>query len=396
MSFISYAQNFEDVMLWRAFRHIDNGFYIDVGAWSPDLDSVTRAFYERDWHGINIEPNPEINAQLHEKRPNDINLRMAISDKSGTLMMNFLSSSGLSTLDESIANGHIASGMEVLKQQVEVTTLVTIWKNHVSPEQEVHFLKVDVEGLEEAVLMGNDWVHCRPWAVIVEATLPASQEESHVAWESILLSADYQFAYADGLNRFYVAQEHSELLPAFKYPPNVFDEFKLQREFEAEAKAEQAEAKAEQAEAKAEQAEAKAEQLHTELHTVYTSRSWRITVPLRWFIHQVRLSRQHGLFSRIKALVKKIARFFIRRGIAFVNARPGLRLRCATLARKLGFYESLRTIYLRFSGRTHHISTHHITSFDDLTSVKIMHVMSKVYVDKTNKGNIIYLKVNHD
>ena len=80
---------------------------------------------------------------------------------------------------------------------------------------------------------------------------------------------------------------------------------------QAEIRAEQAEAKAEQAEAKAEQAEARAEQLHTELHFVYTSRSWRITAPLRWFIHQVRLLRQHGLFSRIKALVKKIARSFI-------------------------------------------------------------------------------------
>ncbi|HZF37393.1 MAG TPA: FkbM family methyltransferase, partial [Blastocatellia bacterium] len=46
MSFISYAQNFEDVMLWRALKHIDRGFYIDVGANDPDLDSVTKAFYE--------------------------------------------------------------------------------------------------------------------------------------------------------------------------------------------------------------------------------------------------------------------------------------------------------------------------------------------------------------
>ncbi len=57
-AFTSYAQNFEDVMLWRALRHIDQGYYIDVGAWSPELDSVTKAFYEHGWHGINVEPNP--------------------------------------------------------------------------------------------------------------------------------------------------------------------------------------------------------------------------------------------------------------------------------------------------------------------------------------------------
>ena len=27
--FISYAQNFEDVMLWRALKHVEKGFYID-------------------------------------------------------------------------------------------------------------------------------------------------------------------------------------------------------------------------------------------------------------------------------------------------------------------------------------------------------------------------------
>jgi hypothetical protein len=45
MSFISYAQNFEDVMLWRALQHVERGFYIDVGANDPTIDSVTKAFY---------------------------------------------------------------------------------------------------------------------------------------------------------------------------------------------------------------------------------------------------------------------------------------------------------------------------------------------------------------
>jgi hypothetical protein len=32
MPFISYAQNYEDVILWRALRHVEKGFYVDVGA----------------------------------------------------------------------------------------------------------------------------------------------------------------------------------------------------------------------------------------------------------------------------------------------------------------------------------------------------------------------------
>lgn len=35
MEFISYTHNFEDVMLYRAFRDVKAGFYIDVGAGDP-------------------------------------------------------------------------------------------------------------------------------------------------------------------------------------------------------------------------------------------------------------------------------------------------------------------------------------------------------------------------
>lgn len=304
MSFISYAQNFEDVILWRALKHVEHGFYIDVGAWSPDLDSVTKAFYERGWRGINIEPNPEFNRQLENCRPDDKNLRIALGDREGVCIMNFLSNPGLSTLDDAIAKKHQEAGWNLDRREVQLATLTDIWQQHVSIGQEVHFLKVDVEGFEEAVLRGNDWSENRPWIVVVEATLPLSQMESYEHWEPILLTANYCFVYADGLNRFYVAEEHQELLSVFKYPPNVFDEFLLsgQREAEirasqakgqaqqAESRAVQAEAltaqakdQAQQAESRAAQAEARAQQAEAYIAALHSSTSWRITKPLRAF-----------------------------------------------------------------------------------------------------------------
>ena len=71
MTFISYSQNFEDVMLWRALKHIKNGFYIDVGANHPEEDSVTKSFYENGWSGINIEPEKEFYELLEEGRESD-------------------------------------------------------------------------------------------------------------------------------------------------------------------------------------------------------------------------------------------------------------------------------------------------------------------------------------
>ena len=78
MSFISYAQNLEDVILYRTLKNVECGFYIDVGAQHPVIDSVTNAFYECGWHGINVEPNPEYFQLLQKNRSKDINLNMAV------------------------------------------------------------------------------------------------------------------------------------------------------------------------------------------------------------------------------------------------------------------------------------------------------------------------------
>jgi hypothetical protein len=42
MSFISYAQNYEDIILWHALRDIEHGFCVDTGAAEPEEYSVTK------------------------------------------------------------------------------------------------------------------------------------------------------------------------------------------------------------------------------------------------------------------------------------------------------------------------------------------------------------------
>ena len=69
-----YAQTGEDRRLVELGKK-PNGFYIDVGGWEPQTDSLTQWFYDRSWHGINIEPVPCYHSLLGKKRPRDINLR---------------------------------------------------------------------------------------------------------------------------------------------------------------------------------------------------------------------------------------------------------------------------------------------------------------------------------
>ncbi len=227
MTFVSYAQNFEDVMLWRALREVERGFYIDVGAADPDTDSVTRAFYDRGWSGINVEPVAVSMRRIAATRLRDVNLEMAVGRTPGSATFHVVEGTGLSTLMEEGLGRIDRAGYAAEQVTVEVTTLAQICAEHV-PEAEgaIHFLKIDVEGAEAEVLAGADFKRFRPWIVLIEATAPMSSEQTHAAWEPGLLSAGYRFVYFDGLNRFYVALEHIDaLMPCFAAPPNVFDDF---------------------------------------------------------------------------------------------------------------------------------------------------------------------------
>lgn len=226
MTFVSYAQNFEDVMLWRALRHIENGLYVDVGAQHPLVDSVSRAFYEQGWRGVHIEPVPAYAELLRRDRPDETVLQVALADTEGVLALNVIPDTGLSTAVDAYAERHHAEhGFAPQLVQVPMLTMKSALRFLAG--REVHWLKIDVEGLEERVLKGWDSAVLRPWVLVVEATVPTSEKTDYTGWEPLVLRAGYRFAWFDGLNRFYVANEHPELLPAFDRPPNVFDAVRL-------------------------------------------------------------------------------------------------------------------------------------------------------------------------
>lgn len=221
---ISYAQSREDVLLWRALHSVTPGFYVDVGAHDPTHLSVTRAFYERGWRGINIEPNPLYAKKLRKDRPRDLTLEVAVGDRAGRLTLFDFGATGLSTIVKEIAEEHSAAGLRATELDVPVTTLATVLRD--LNDQEVHFLKVDVEGYEWHVLNGADLKSVRPWIVLIEAVKPMTSKSTSSVWESLLLNAGYQFVYFDGLNRFYVSEEHSDLKRYFSVPVSIQDPFR--------------------------------------------------------------------------------------------------------------------------------------------------------------------------
>jgi len=222
--FTSYAQNFEDVMLWRALKHVENGVYVDVGAQHPVVDSVSLAFYERGWRGVHVEPAPAYADLLRKLRPDEVVIQAALDAKQGLLAFFDIKQTGLSTADKDIARRHQEAGFEVHEIAVPCLTLDEVLSGLAG--KEIHWLKIDVEGYERQVLEG--WASAiRPWVLVIESTLPLTQTESYQEWEPLILGRGYQLAYLDGINRFYVASGHLDLLAAFRYGPNYFDGFAL-------------------------------------------------------------------------------------------------------------------------------------------------------------------------
>lgn len=217
---ISHAQNREDIILSGFFHHTKTGFYVDVGANDPAIDSVTKNFYEKGWRGINIEPISRLYKKLEEERPRDINLNIGISDKRGHLVFReYKAFHGLSTFVEDIKEDYDKlierdkKYKDYVERKVEIKTLKQVFDEQ--EVKEIDFLKVDVEGYESEVINGNDWGKYRPKVICIEA--------NHIVkdWRPFLTEKGYELVFFDGINNYYIDSKAGKSLKEFSYPETM-------------------------------------------------------------------------------------------------------------------------------------------------------------------------------
>lgn len=222
---VTYAQYNEDIILLALLSDVKNGFYVDIGANYPTIDSVTKLFYEKGWSGINIEPIKKLYEQIENERPRDINLNIGIGSKSEEkVFYENLEESGHSSFVEEQA---ISSKAKLLKTKIKIERLDTILNKHAN-KKHIHFMKIDVEGFETEVIAGNDWKKFRPEVVCIEAN------HAKEGWRKILIKADYKLFIADGLNEYHIAKESWGRTEGFVERAIILDYNSLkQHQFEA-------------------------------------------------------------------------------------------------------------------------------------------------------------------
>jgi hypothetical protein len=170
--FISFGRNGEDVVLHRALGQASAGRYVDVRPAHPSDASATRAFYDRGWSGVVVDPVAGSADAFRRERPRD---------------------TVVETLD-----GHLDEGTEI------------------------RFMVVGPAGSDPA-LTGIDLRLWRPWVLVVAGT---AVDPAPPSWEQDVLDAGYEFCLFDGASRFYVATERAGALrAALNYPATADDHF---------------------------------------------------------------------------------------------------------------------------------------------------------------------------
>lgn len=206
----SNSSNLEDIILYHILKkYIENLFYIDVGCNDSYIDSVTKLFYDRGACGINIDPVREYIDDYNAERPRDINLCLGCGRNHGST--NIYLEGGLSTM----RSEYVDEVNKKFIREVEVSTLTDVCKKYISSEQEIHFLKIDVEGMEHDVIAGMDFEMYRPWVLCIEATKPLTNVMCFDDWEPILLENQYIYIGMQGVNRYYISKEKEKLSERF-------------------------------------------------------------------------------------------------------------------------------------------------------------------------------------
>jgi hypothetical protein len=208
--YYSHSQFAED-MIVRFLTHDKNkGFYVDIGAFHPVLLSNTYHFYCKGWQGINVDARAGSMDLFKVLRPRDINLELCISDKEEDVSFFTFEQSPFDTCNQETAEQLISSGSVKLVSSCKLKTLTlkSVLKRYLPKDTEIDFMSIDVEGMDEIVLMSNDWDLFKPKILVFEKHKVSFQDAINSSIVKYLEQFGYEFVTKSGFSIILVQKDY--------------------------------------------------------------------------------------------------------------------------------------------------------------------------------------------
>jgi FkbM family methyltransferase len=201
---VSFAMYAEDLLISH-MRPQGRGFYVDVGAFHPQMHSNTYKLYLKGWSGLTIEPNPGVAETFRRARPRDAHLTLGIAEQESEMTYYQFRDGAQNTFDAERAAELQAE--RVGEVAVKCMPLNEVFERHCR-DRPVDLLSVDCEARDLEVVQSLDWRRHRPTMLIIEDfeqfEAGGSPKPSSSAIRSFMLAHDYAVVSQAVFSFFYV------------------------------------------------------------------------------------------------------------------------------------------------------------------------------------------------
>jgi FkbM family methyltransferase len=197
------AQPDDEQFIRDFFAEIGGDFFVEVGVGHPTQGSLTWPLEQAGWHGVLVEPQPDLAAFLVTARSAKL-FAVACSSPDragGTLPLHV--TRPLTTFD--IAAGAPPDSKTEYVLMVPVRTLDSILQEAEAPIP-FDFLSLDVEGHELAALRGLDLAHWQPQLLTIRSAA------GHLGTHLYLRRAGYRLVRSNGARDWYAPGELGPLV----------------------------------------------------------------------------------------------------------------------------------------------------------------------------------------
>ena len=162
----SYSMFGEDLIINKIFKNKKKGIYVDIGCYHPIEGSNTYLLFKKGWRGINIDLNKTSIDLFKKARKKDINLNLAISNKSKKIKYYYRKNINmLNTINLKFAKNNFLKGFKT--SFIQSNTLNSVLKKtHFS--KRIDFLNLDIEGNEINALKSLDFKKYSPKVICIE------------------------------------------------------------------------------------------------------------------------------------------------------------------------------------------------------------------------------------